>query len=39
MQRIRFDKSFSELRGNPETVQRLDELERQVSTPKKVSSW
>lgn len=39
MQRIRFDKSFSELRGNPETVQRLDDLERQVSSPKRVSSW
>ncbi len=39
MQRIRYGKSFSELRGNPETVQRLDELERQVSAPKKVASW
>jgi hypothetical protein len=39
MQRIRYDKCFSELRGNPETVQRLDELERQVSVPKKIASW
>ena len=39
MQRIRYDKSFSGLRGNPETVQRLDELERHVSAPKKVASW
>ena len=39
MQRIRYAKCFSELRGNPETVQRLDELERQVSAPKKIASW
>jgi hypothetical protein len=39
MQRIRYDKSFSEVRGNPETVQRLDDLERQISAPKKVASW
>ena len=36
MQKIRRDKSFSELRSNPEIVQRLDELERQFSAPKKV---
>jgi hypothetical protein len=34
MQKIRSDKSFSELRSNPEIVQRLDELERQLSTKK-----
>jgi hypothetical protein len=39
MQIIRYDKSFSEVRGNPETVQRLDDLERQISAPKKVASW
>jgi len=39
MQKIRHDKSFLELRTNPETVQRLDELERQISTPRKVASW
>jgi hypothetical protein len=39
MQKIRHDKSFVVLRTNPETVQRLDELERQLSTPKKVASW
>ena len=39
MQKIRHNKSFSELRINPETVQRLDELERQLSIPKKVASW
>jgi hypothetical protein len=36
MQKIRRDKSFSELRSKPEIVQRLDELERQLSAPKKV---
>ncbi len=39
MQKIRQDKSFLELRTNPGTVQRLDELERQISTPRKVASW
>jgi hypothetical protein len=39
MRKIRQDKSFLELRRNPETVQRLDELERQISTPRKVASW
>ena len=39
MQKIRHDKSFSELRLNPETVQRVEELERQLSAPKKIASW
>ena len=39
MQKIRYDKSFSDLRSNLETVQRLDELERQLSAPKKIASW
>ena len=39
MKKIRHDKSFSELRLNPETVQRVEELERQLSTPKKIASW
>ena len=39
MQKIRYDKSFSQLRANPETIPRLDELERQVCAPKKVTSW
>jgi hypothetical protein len=39
MQKIRYDKSFSDLRSNPETVQRLDELERQLLAPKKIASW
>jgi hypothetical protein len=38
MQKIRRDKSFSELRSNPETIQRLDELERQLSAPKKLAA-
>jgi hypothetical protein len=39
MQKIRLDKSFSELRMNPENVQRLDELERLLSAPKKMAPW
>jgi len=39
MQRIRHDETFSDLRQNPETLQRLDELEKQVCAPKKVTSW
>jgi hypothetical protein len=39
MQKIRLDKSFSVLRTNPESIQRLDELQRQLSAPKKVLSW
>lgn len=39
MQKIRLDKSFSELRINPENVRRLDELERLLSAPKKATSW
>ena len=39
MKKIRHDKSFSELRLIPETVQRVDELERQLSAPKKIASW
>ncbi len=37
MQKIRTDESFSELLKNPDSVQRLDELEKQLATPKKVS--
>jgi hypothetical protein len=39
LQKIRYDKSFSELRTNPEAIQRLDELERQLSAPKRVTAW
>ncbi|MGD1834532.1 MAG: hypothetical protein ACPKPY_05725 [Nitrososphaeraceae archaeon] len=35
MQKIRYDEAFSELRQNPDSVQRLDELEKQITTPKK----
>ena len=38
MQKIRYDESFSELRQNPDSVQRLDELEKQITTPKK-GNW
>jgi hypothetical protein len=37
MQRIRNDDSFSELRKNPDSIQRLDELEKQLTSPKKIS--
>ena len=38
MQKIRTDESFSELLKNPDSVQRLDELEKQLTAPKK-ASW
>ena len=39
LKRIRHDKSYAELRKNHDSIQRLDELERQISTPKKVAAW
>ncbi len=39
MQRIRHEQTFSDLRQNPETMQRLDELEKQVSSPSKLATW
>ena len=39
MQRIRHDQTFSDLRQNPEMIQRLDELERQVCAPRKLATW
>jgi hypothetical protein len=39
IKRIRHDKPFAELRKNPESIQRLDELERQISAPKKIAAW
>jgi hypothetical protein len=36
IRKIRHDKEFSEFQSNHETMQRLVELERQLSTPKKV---
>jgi hypothetical protein len=39
MQKIRLDKTFADLRSSPQTLQRLDELERQLSVPKKTASW
>lgn len=38
VRRIRHEKQFKELQKNPESLQRLDELERQISTPKKVAT-
>ncbi len=39
MKKIRYDETFSELRMNVDSLQRLDELERQFSNPKKISVW
>lgn len=39
VRKIRHDKQFRELQKSPESVQRLDELERQICTPKKVATW
>jgi hypothetical protein len=39
MERIRHDNSFADLRANPDSIQRLDDLERQLFTSKKVASW
>jgi hypothetical protein len=39
MERIRHDSSFADLRANPDSIQRLDDLERQLFTSKKVASW
>ena len=36
--RIRHEKQFKELQKNPESLQRLEEIERQISTPKKVAT-
>ena len=38
VRRIRHDKHFRDLQKNPESLQRLDELERQISAPKKVAT-
>ncbi|MCY1154270.1 MAG: hypothetical protein MOP50_750 [Nitrososphaera sp.] len=38
VRKIRHDKKFHDLQKNPESLQRLDELERQISVPKKVTS-
>ncbi len=39
IQKIRYDDSYKQLREIPESMQRLEELERQISTPKKVTPW
>ncbi len=38
VRRIRHEKQFKDLQKNPESLQRLDELERQISAPKKVAT-
>ncbi len=40
VRKIRHDKQFKDLQKNPESLQRLDEIERQLSAPKKVApTW
>jgi len=39
MNKIRNDDSYSEIRRILEAVQRLDELERQLVSPRRVSPW
>jgi hypothetical protein len=39
MNKIRQDDSYSEIREITEALQRLGELERQIVSPKRMSSW
>jgi hypothetical protein len=38
VKKIRHDKQFLDLQKNPESLQRLDEIQRQISSPKKVAT-
>jgi hypothetical protein len=38
VRKIRHDKHFRDLQKDPESLQRLDELQRQISAPKKVTT-
>ena len=38
VRRIRHEKQFKDLQKSPESLQRLDEIERQISSPKKVAT-
>jgi hypothetical protein len=38
IRKIRHDKLFKDLQKNPECLQRLDEIERQILAPKKVAT-
>jgi hypothetical protein len=38
VRKIRHEKQFKELQKIPDALQRLDEIERQISTPKKVAT-
>jgi hypothetical protein len=38
VRKVRHDKQYRELQKIPESLQRLDELERQISAPKKVAT-
>jgi hypothetical protein len=38
VRKIRHDKQFHDLQKNPESLQRLDELQRQISAPKKMTT-
>jgi hypothetical protein len=38
VRKIRHDRRFRDLQKDPESLQRLDELQRQISAPKKVTT-
>jgi len=38
VRRIRHEKQFKDLQKSPESLQRLDEIESQISAPKKVAT-
>ena len=39
VRKIRHEKQYRELQKSAESLQRLDELERQICAPKKVATW
>jgi hypothetical protein len=39
IKKIRHNKEFSQFQSNHEVMQRLDEIERQLSAPKRVPTW
>ena len=39
IQKIRTSESYTELRENPEVLQRLDEIERQLIPVKRTTNW
>jgi hypothetical protein len=39
IKKIRHDREFTQLQSNHEIMQRLDDLERQLSAPKSIPTW